>query len=69
MISSYLCASKVGKLGHQIYNIVVSMRIYLNDINSNTKVILNNVLFTPSIICNDWINVKSLTFWTSIALI
>ena len=34
MISSYLCASKVSKLGHQIYNIVVSMRIYLNDINS-----------------------------------
>ena len=66
MISSNLCASKVSKLGHQIYNIVVSMRIYLND---NTKVILNNVLFTPSIICNDWINVKSLTFWTSMALI
>ena len=32
MISGYFCASKVSKLGHQIYNIVVSTRIYLNDV-------------------------------------
>ena len=31
MISGYLCASKISKLGHQISGTVVCIRIYSND--------------------------------------